>query len=39
MSEQAPEWPGQLSREDAIGLLDKITDHEHRYDAQCFSPL
>lgn len=26
-----PEWPGKLTRRDAIKLLDKITDHDDPY--------
>ncbi|MFI0472934.1 hypothetical protein ACGLWX_09490 [Halomonas sp. HMF6819] len=30
-SEQMPEWPGQLNRQQAISLLDSITDQEDPY--------
>lgn len=31
MSEQAPEWPGQITREQAIQLIDSITDQDDPY--------
>lgn len=31
MSEATPEWPDNLTRQQAIGLLDSITDQEDPY--------
>ena len=31
MSEAMPEWPNNLTRQQAIGLLDSITDQEDPY--------
>lgn len=31
MSDTTPKWPGQLSRQQAIALLESITDREDPY--------